>query len=149
LNGTDTNAHTSTAAHPVTIRADFLEYLDEGRRARYHGNVHLVTESTTVTSDRLDVYLTQGNTVEGSQVDHAVADGHVKVTQPDRLGTGEHADYIAAPGKIILTGGPPILVDDEKGSTTGQRLTFFTHDDRLFVDGGDQKPSLSTHRVAP
>jgi lipopolysaccharide export system protein LptA len=140
--------HPNTEMQPVTVNADFLEYLDEGRRARYHGNVRLVTESTTVKSDHLDVFFTQANTVEGSQVDHAVADGHVKVTQPSRVGTGEHADYFAGPGKIVLTGGTPTLIDEEKGTTTGQRLTFFIHDDRLFVDGGDHTPSLTRHRVA-
>jgi len=143
-------APSSTAeTRPVTVRADFLEYFDQGRRARYHGNVRLVTESTTLQSDRLDVYFTQGETVGGSEVDHAESDGHVKVTQPGRVGSGEHAEYYAGPGKVVLTGGPPILVDEKKGSTTGQRLTFFIHDDRLFVDGGDQSPSLSKHRVAP
>jgi lipopolysaccharide transport protein LptA len=133
---------------PVTVHADFLEYFDQGRRARYHGNVRLVTESTTLQSDRLDVYFTQGDTVEGSEVDHAVANGHVRVAQPGRVGSGDHGEYYAGPGKIVLTGGPPSLVDEKKGSTTGQRLTFFIHDDRLFVDGGDQSPSLSKHRVA-
>ena len=140
--------HPAGGTRPLTVHADFLEYFDQGRRARYHGNVRLVTESTTLQSDRLDVYFTQGDTVEGSEVDHAEADGHVKVTQPGRVGTGDHAQYYAGPGKIVLTGGPPSLVDDKKGSTTGQRLTFFNHDDRLFVDGGDQSPSLSKHRVA-
>jgi len=141
--------HANGGTRPVTIRADFLEYFDQGRRARYHGNVHLATESTLLVSDRLDVYFTQGDTAEGSEVDRAEADGHVKVTQPGRVGTGDHAEYYAGPGKIVLTGGPPTLVDAEKGSTTGQRLTFFIRDDRLFVDGGDQSPSLSKHRVAP
>jgi lipopolysaccharide export system protein LptA len=134
---------------PVTVRADFLEYLDRGRRARYHGHVRLVTEGTNLQSDRMDVYFVQGDSVEGSEVDHAEADGRVKVTQPGRVGSGDHAEYFAGLGKIVLTGGPPILIDEKKGSTTGQRLTFFIHDDRLFVDGGDQSPSLSTHRVAP
>ncbi len=140
--------HATGETRPVTIHADFLEYLDEGRRARYHGNVRLVTESTILQSDRLDVYFTQGDTVEGSQVDHAEADGHVKVTQPGRVGSSDHGQYFAGPGKVVLTGGPPSLVDEEKGSTTGQRLTFFIHDDRLFVDGGDKSPSFSKHRVA-
>jgi lipopolysaccharide export system protein LptA len=143
------SAHPPAGPRPVTVRADSLEYLDQGRRARYHGNVRLVTESTTLLSDRLDVYLTQGDSAQGSQVDHAEADGHVKVTEPGRLGFGEHAEYYAGPGKIVLTGGPPRVVDQKKGSTTGQRLTFFIRDDRLFVDGGDQTPSLSRHRVAP
>jgi lipopolysaccharide export system protein LptA len=133
---------------PVTVRADFLEYLDQGRRARYHGNVRLLTESTTLQSDQMDVYFSQGDTVEGSEVDHAEAEGHVKITQPGRRGSGDHAEYSAGPGKIVLTGGPPSLFDEEKGFTTGQRLTFFIHDDRLFVDGGEKSPSLTRHRVA-
>jgi lipopolysaccharide export system protein LptA len=149
VNTEGANPSASGETRPVTIRADLLEYLDQGRRARYHGNVQLVTESTTVQSDRLDVYFTQGETVEGSEVDHAEADGHVKVTQPGRRGTGDHAEYFAGPGKIVLTGGPPSLFDEEKGSTTGQRLTFFIQDDRLFVDGGEKSPSVSKHRVAP
>jgi lipopolysaccharide transport protein LptA len=140
--------HPSGETRPVTVHADFLEYLDQGRRARYRGNVRLVTESTNLQSDRLDVYFSEGDTVEGSEVDHAEADGHVKVIQPGREGLGDHGEYFAGPGKIVLTGGPPSLVDEKKGSTTGQRLTFFIHDDRLFVDGGDQSPSLSKHRVA-
>jgi lipopolysaccharide export system protein LptA len=148
VGGAATGSQPSGEMRPVTIHADFLEYLDEGRRARYHGNVQLVSESTTVKSDRLDVYFSQGDSVEGSQVDHAEADGHVRVTQPGRLGTSDHAEYFAGPGKIVLTGGQPTLIDEQKGSTTGQRLTFFIHDDRLFVDGGDQTPSITKHRVA-
>ena len=141
--------HASSGAHPVTVRADSLDYIDQGRRARYHGNVRLVTEDTTLASDRLDVYFTQADSAQGSEVDHAEAEGHVKVTQPGRVGTGEHGEYYAGPGKLVLTGGPPLLIDEEKGSTTGQRLTFFIRDDRLFVDGDDHSPSLSKHRVAP
>ena len=145
----ETPTHPSSGPRPVTVRADFLEYLDEGRRARYHGNVQLVTEDTEIRSDRLDVYFTEGDTVEGSEVDHADAEGHVKVTQPGRRALGDRGQYFAGPGKIVLTGGPPSLFDEEKGFSTGQRLTFFIHDDRLFVDGGSQSPSLSKHRVAP
>jgi lipopolysaccharide export system protein LptA len=142
-------SHAPAGARPVTIHADSLEYFDQGRRARYHGNVRLVTEDTKVQSDHLNVYFTQGDAMGGSEVDRAEADGHVRITQPGRIGTGDHAEYFAGPGKLVLTGGPPSVVDDEKGSTTGQRLTFFIHDDRLFVDGGDQSPSLTKRRVAP
>ena len=78
--------HSAGETRPVTVHADFLDYFDQGRRARYHGNVRMVTESTTMQSDRLDVYFTQGDTLEGSEVDHAEADGHVRVTQPGRVG---------------------------------------------------------------
>lgn len=149
VSGAASDPHAARPMRPVTIRAGSLEYLDQGRRARYSGNVSLMTESTTVRSDRLDVYFSPSDTTEGSQVERAVAEGHVRVTQPGRVGTGEHGEYFAGPGKIVLTGGNPTLLDAEKGSTTGQRLTFFLHDDRLFVDGGDHTPSVSRHRVAP
>ena len=133
---------------PVTIRADALEYFDQGRTARYRGHVQFQTENTTLDSDRLDVYFSEGGSVEQSEVERAVADGHVVVTQPGRRATGEHAEYYAGPGKIVLTGGPPTLYDEQMGFTTGQRLTFFIHDDRLIVDGGEHSPSITKHRVA-
>jgi lipopolysaccharide export system protein LptA len=133
---------------PATIRADVLGYLDQGRKASYRGNVRLQTENTTLESDRMDVYFSTQGSPENSEIERAVADGHVQVVQPARRAHGEHAEYFAAPGKIVLTGGPPTLDDAEKGFTTGQRLTFFIQDDRLFVDGGDHFRTLSRHRVA-
>ena len=82
-----------------------------------------------------------------SEVDRAVAEGHVTVVQPSRRATGEHAEYFAAPGKILVTGGPPTLYDAEKGFTTGQQLTFFLRDDRIFLDGGKESPTLFKHRI--
>ena len=134
-------------AHPLTIRADHLEFFDEGRKADYRGNVELHTESTTLRSDRMDVFFSSASAAGGSQVEHVVADGHVRVTQPQRRATGDHADYQAAPGKIVMQGGSPSLYDEEKGFTTGQSLTFFIRDDRLSVDGGEKSPTLSKHRV--
>ena len=134
---------------PLTVRADFLEYFDEGNKASYRGHVKLQTEATAMEADKMDVYFSQIGTNKESEVDHAVAEGHVVVVQPERRATGEHGSYFAGPGKIVLTGGPPSIYDVGKGFTTGQRLTLFVHDDRLLVDGGDRSPSVSKHRVAP
>ena len=133
---------------PFTVRADFLEYFDEGSKASYRGHVKLQTEATTMEADKMDVYFSQLGTNQESEVERAMAEGHVVVVQPGRRATGEHGEYSAGPGKIVLTGGPPSIYDVEKGFTTGQRLTLFVHDDRLLVDGGKGSPSLSQHRVA-
>jgi len=77
-----------------------------------------------------------------------VAEGQVRVVQPGRRAAGNRAEYFAGEGRIVLSGGPPSLYDAEKGFTTGQRLTFFIHDDTLRVDGGDESPTLSRHRIA-
>jgi lipopolysaccharide export system protein LptA len=134
-------------AAPVTIRADHLEYFDQGRKARYRGNVRLQTESNVLESDRLDVYFSTQSSADEVELERAVADGHVRVTQPGRHATGQHAEYFAADGRMLLTGGPPALYDAEKGMTTGRRLTFYIHDDRLLVDGGEKSPAISRHRV--
>ena len=132
---------------PVTIQADRLEYLDQGRKASYRGNVRLLAENTTLESDRLDVYFRGEAGGQNAEVDRAVAEGHVKVRQPARRATGDRAEYFAAEGKILLTGGPPTLRDEEKGFVTGQRLTFFIRDDTLLVDGGDESRTVSKHRI--
>lgn len=137
----------SPAPVPVTIRADDLEYFDEGRKASYRGNVQLETENTTLRADRLDVYFSSKSAAGASEVERAVAEGHVTVVQPARRATGERAEYFAAPGKILVTGGPPTLYDAEKGFTTGRQLTFFLRDDTIFLDGGEESPTLSRHRI--
>jgi len=133
---------------PVLIRADGLEAVDNGARASYHGNVQLQTENTVLDADRAEVFFSRAKAPEPSGIERARAEGQVRVVQPGRLATGERADYDAAAGKIVLSGGPPVLEDAEKGSTTGQRLTFFIHDDRLLVDGDAKAAVVSTHRIA-
>ncbi|MBI4166166.1 MAG: LPS export ABC transporter periplasmic protein LptC [Acidobacteria bacterium] len=130
---------------PATIRADHLEYLDQGRKAIYRGHVRLQTENTILEADRLDAYFkASGNS---SELERAIADGNVKITQPGRRATGGHAEYFSADGKIVLSGGPPALYDEEKGFTSGQSLTFYSHDDRLVVSGGDKSTTISRHRI--
>ena len=142
-------AHPPHETRPLTVRADFLDYFDEGNKASYRGRVKLQTETTTMEADKMDVYFSQAATGQEAEVEKAMAEGHVVVIQPERRATGEHGEYFADTGKIILTGGPPAIQDVQRGNTTGQRLTLFIHDDRLLVDGGRKSPTLSQHRVAP
>ncbi len=133
---------------PATIRADRLDYFDEGRKATYHGHVRLQTEDTVLESNRLDAYFSKTSSASEAELERAVADGDVKVTQPGRRATGQHAEYYASEGKILLSGGSPTLYDAAKGFTSGPNLTFYTHDDRLVVSGGEKSPTVSKHRVA-
>lgn len=135
-------------ASPVTVAADRFDYSDDGRKASYRGHVILTTENTTMHADLLDVYLTMAATAESSEVDHAVAEGNITVVQPTRRSTGEHAEYFAATGKILLTGGPPTVFDQENGYTTGRSLTLFLHDDTILVNGGVKSPTLSKHSIS-
>lgn len=132
---------------PLTISADRLDYFDAGRKALYAGNVVLQTQDTKLQADRLEVYFSRNKDLDNSQIERALAVGHVLVTQPSRYAKGNRATYDAKTGKIVMTGGPPALYDAEKGFTSGQRLTFYIHNDRLLVDGGPNSPTVSKHRL--
>jgi lipopolysaccharide export system protein LptA len=134
-----------SATRPATIRADHLEYSDEGRKATYRGNVRMQTENATLEADRLDATFKESGSA--TELERAIADGNVKVTQPGRRATGRHAEYFSKDGRIVLTGGPPALYDAEKGFTSGQSLTFYSHDDRLIVSGGEESTTISRHRI--
>ncbi len=135
-------------SQPVVIRADRLEVVDNGARASYRGNVQFQTENTVLNADRAEVFFSRAKAPELAGIERSRAEGHVRMVQPGRRATGERANYDAAAGKIVLSGGPPVLEDAERGSTTGQRLTFFIRDDRLLIDGDVKSPVVSTHRVA-
>ena len=42
--------------------------------------------------------------------------------------------------RVVLNGGQPLLVDSEKGRTTGCELTWWANNDRLLVGGGQNCP---------
>lgn len=146
--GTDKHRVRERPSQPVLIRADRLEVVDSGARASYRGNVQLQSENTVLNADRAEVVFSRARAPELSGIERSRAEGHVRLVQPGRRATGERADYDAAAGKIVLSGGPPVLEDAKRGSTTGQRLTFFIRDDRLLIDGDVKSPVVSTHRIA-
>ncbi|MGH9452078.1 MAG: LptA/OstA family protein [Terriglobia bacterium] len=136
---------------PVTISADHLDYFNARREAVYAGNVRMVSANTTFQSDRLEVYFSAAFGTPGSgspEIERATAEGNVRVTQPPgRRATAQRAEYDASAGKIVLTGGPPAVYDQQLGYLTGKRLTFFIHDASLLADGGKKAQTESRRRI--
>lgn len=146
--GSGAGVPTRGATQPAAIRADRVEYFDLARKAVYEGRVRMDTSGATLQADRLEAYFTQAGEGEASKLDRATADGRVTVVEPGRRATGDHADYFAAPGKIVMTGGPPTLYDSEKGFATGRSLTFWVLDDSLLIDGSPGSSAISKHRLS-
>jgi lipopolysaccharide export system protein LptA len=160
-------------ASTMLVTAPNLNYADSERQAHYWGGVTAHGQDGVMTSERADVFLeaaashgaSQGTgaavspiTKRGagpalmpgsqgpSQLDHIIANTHVLVQQQERRAEGEKLVYTAANGSYVITGGSPLLSDPVNGTVRGDSLTFFSHDDRVVVEGdGSSRAVTHTH----
>jgi lipopolysaccharide export system protein LptA len=124
------------------VKAPELEYNDDQRLAHYFGGATLERPNMTVKANDIHAFLR--NDSNDSSLDHALADGKVEIHEAavdrTRDATSEHAEYFVDEDKVILEGGQPRFVDSMRGTTRGEKLTWFSADDRLLVNGIPQQP---------
>ena len=142
-------------ATPVHITSARLNYTDAERRIVLDGGVTAKGSDTTMTGQRMTVFLLPRSTSPATagagtpgQVDRIVAEDKVVITQPTRHATGDRLVYTAADAKFALTGGSPSIFDAERGKITGDSLTFYRHDDRVLVEGRETSPTVTKTQVA-
>ena len=134
---------TKPAARVFTVvRAPELDYNDQTRVASYKDGVTLDRPGMKVKGREIRAFLRDNS--GDSSLDHAFADGEVVIDQSSpgrvRKGTSEHAEYYVDEDKVILEGGSPQFIDSLRGATRGEKLTWFSQDDRLLVNGVETKP---------
>lgn len=132
----------------TVVKAPHMVYTDQERLAVYTGGVDFWRPNMTVKSITLKAFLNDQDSDADSRVNHAFGDGKCEVVQyaPDRkrVGTSEHAEYYTEDGKVVMSGGEPKLNDSKTGNDTrGDKLTWFTDDDRLIVEGAPKQPTNS------
>lgn len=132
----------------TVVKAPHMVYTDQERLAIYTGGVDFWRPNMTVKSITLKAFLNDQDSDADSRVNHAFGDGKCEVVQyaPDRkrVGTSEHAEYYTEDGKVVMSGGEPKLNDSKTGNDTrGDKLTWFTDDDRLIVEGAPKEPTNS------
>jgi len=166
LPGNSSPAKRDQAAAPDLwrVRAGTLTYWNGESRARLETNVNAVSRQAQISSPALELFFSSPEPVSGSaaaaesaaasgarpgaqQVTRAVATGGVTVRQGERRGVSDSADYSAAEGKFVLSGGRPTIYDASRGTTTGRQLTFYFADDRIIVDSEEGSRTLTKHRV--
>lgn len=131
---------------PVTVRAERLVYEDSAQKATYFGNARMNSPMGTLVSNQLEVFLsTAGNK---KSIERMLATGSVKISQPGKLATSEVAEFFQRENIAILTGGMPRVLDSERGSTSGARLTLFFDDGSISVVGNPETRSITRQRVA-
>jgi lipopolysaccharide export system protein LptA len=125
-----------------------LVYDDNQRLAHYKGGVALTRPNMQVKAQEIRAFLRDDS--DDSSLDHAFADGKVEVVQtaPQRTrnGASEHVEYFVDDERVILEGGSPKFTDSIRGTTKGTKLTWFSKDDRLLVNGVVKEPAKSVLR---
>lgn len=148
---------------PVNVTGRRLTYSDAERKARFEGGVVLQGADLTVTAVRVEVFLKARAGVAGgsppakpvseaSQLERAVAEGDIVIQEQERRATGDRLVYTAADGKFVLTGvegRSPSIFDAERGTITGDSLTFYSRDDRVVVGSKDSSRTVTQTRVKP
>lgn len=137
----------------VRVSSRTLLYSDPNSEAQLRGGVVMQDASGAVRSDAMDVYFGavtgpgQAGASGAKQVDRVVARGSVHLEQPGRNGTGNELVYTANDRKFVLTGTsavPPRLIDQTRGTVTGNSLIFNDRDDSVIVSGGPSRAVTDT-----
>ncbi len=136
-------------ATTMLVTAPRLSYADSERQARYSGGVIVRGEEVVMTADHVDVFLNAASASRStgpSQLDHIIAGTHVLVQQQERRAEGDRLVYTAANGSFVMTGAYHVLSDPVNGTVHGDSLTFYSHDDRVVVEGnGSSRAVTRTH----
>jgi lipopolysaccharide export system protein LptA len=118
-----------------------MNYSDATRILHYQDNVDIRQGTDRITGGVADVYMNR----DTNEVEKTIAQRSIVLTQPNRRGTGDWVQYTTADEVAVLKGNPAYVVDAEKGSTEGTRLTVYMRDGRVVAD--DTRGPLSPGRV--
>jgi lipopolysaccharide export system protein LptA len=165
--GKPSGATSGTAAGPTLwkITAPTLTYWSDQGKVHLEGGVFADSNQGSLASRTLDLFLTLGApskplssapatasgapsaAMGGHQLERALALGSVVVRQGDRRAMAEQAEYTAADGKFVLSGGEPTIADAGSDTATGHSLTFFVANDTILIDSQEGSRTLTKHRV--
>ena len=117
-------------SEPVQISADRLEVDDVAQRLVFLGHAVAQQADITLSSDQLVVQYSGAD----RQIREIVAEGNVRITQGERVATGQRAVYNKNEERIVLTGEP--VVKEGSNSVQGQEIVLFLDGKRSIVKGG-------------
>jgi lipopolysaccharide transport protein LptA len=122
----------------LEVGGNSLTFDPKGRLLTYRSKCWLKTQNASLTSDRIDVFLSG----EDNAVSTIEAEGSVIIVSGFREGRGNTALYDLNKETIDLTGNPSVT-DKEKGVIEGDRLTFHLGDGRVHVENSGRERSVT------
>ncbi|HTZ39662.1 MAG TPA: LptA/OstA family protein [Syntrophales bacterium] len=156
--GQDTRAKLLKAGEskPIQIVSDRLDAYQEKDLVQFSGNVVATQGERVMQSDVLMVYFKKKSdgkkpenkeagtdgAAKASDIDRIEAKGNVRITEKDRIVTGEQAILYNEEQKIIVTGNP--VMKEGKNVITGDRVVVLLDENRGVVEGAANKRVTAT-----
>lgn len=130
-------ARESEPEERLGVSADAMRYLPESRKIQYTGRGSMEARDLTMTAASIAVTLKPEGGLQVIQ-----ASGDVVVIQGGKEGRGRQGRYDLGTETVVLTGAP-VLIDREKGTTEGHKLTFHLGDGTITIENKDRDRSLT------
>ena len=115
---------------PLEITSNRMRSENGGQKIIFSGNVSVIKEGMTITSDIIEVY----NTIDKKQTQEIVAIGNVNISRGDIKAKGDRAVYLEQLQKIILTGNPKAVAWQGDDIIEGREMIFVMKKDRFVVN---------------
>jgi len=136
---------------PIEIVSDRLDAYHQERLVVFSGNVVATQKDKVIKADRVFVYYKKNDKVaarrtttmeSADDLDRIEARGNVRVTQGERIVTGENAVFFNNEQKIIMTGNP--VMREGSNIIKGDRIVVLLEEDRGVVESSNQKRVTAT-----
>ena len=121
-------------------RAGRLLYRSKDEVLTYTKEVVMTSGDFVLRGEKVDVNFEEG----GETVKQIDAEGNVEIESATGKARGEKATYVPAREEVHVSGERATLEDGDK-VTEGKELTFFLSDDKIFIDGREQRRTKTTY----
>jgi lipopolysaccharide transport protein LptA len=132
--GTDDSPFADFASNktrgPVSIHSDSLKLDYKGNTVLFHGHVHATQADGQLSTDSLNVKYGK----DFHEIQEMVAEGDVRLSQGQRLCTGDHGVMNQAAHTVVLTGNP--ICHDNKDQISGDKIVVHLDTGKSEVEGG-------------
>jgi len=133
---------------PVTIDAEKLDYFEKEQKLIYSGNVIAKQGEATLRTPRLTIFLEKnaqgakgakpaGGDDDNNNIRRMEADGPVRITSKEQVGTGDRGVYDKPANKVLLIGNPVLTqgINVVRGGPQGT-LEYDLNTGRAHIKGG-------------
>ncbi len=136
---------------PIEIVSDRLDAYREKNLVEFSGNAVATQGDRVMKSDSLMLYFkkkaeapgaVRGPAANAGDIDRIVSKGNVRITEGDRIVTGEQAVYYADEQRIVVTGNP--VMREGGNVVTGDRVIVLLKENRGIVESAEGKRVTAT-----